>query len=172
MSEQDNHSDQFHDPEWVSRSARKRESHASQDLAKRLFDLNAADLATIPLDDSFLEGLELARKIRNKREAFRRQMQYLGKLMRNADEEAVRAALHLLDTRDARMNHEFHKLELWRDRLLEQGDAAIQPLLDSYPAADRQRLRQLVRQAQKEQEKGEKKSARALFKYLRELAGA
>ena len=104
------------------------------------------------------------------RGARKRQQQYIGKLMRDIDPEPIRQYLEQqrLDTRrQARIQHQ---LEDWRDRMIAEGDAAIDAYLTEQPIADRQCLRQLVRQARKEQA-GNKppKSSRALFRYLREV---
>ena len=65
-----------------------------------------------------------------------------------------------------------HHIERWRDRLLEEGDTALELLLEEYPLADRQYLRQSIRNAKKEMQANKPpKTARGLFKYLRELLG-
>ncbi|MCP5143141.1 MAG: DUF615 domain-containing protein [Chromatiales bacterium] len=162
------------DDDRISKSQRKRESHALQDIGEALVELSPKDLATIPMPDILAEAVGAARSIgkhRGKHGALKRQRQFIGKVMRNIDAEPVVAAYEALLDRDRVANVRFHQLEHWRDRLLAEGDDAIEELLEEYPGADRQRLRLLLRTAQREQEQGKAPSAaRNLFKYLRELA--
>ena len=76
---------EFEPEEIVSKSQLKRESHALQDLGKRLVALSKDQLARIPLDDQLLEAIDLAHRIQNKRSALKRHYQYLGKLLRARD---------------------------------------------------------------------------------------
>lgn len=102
-----------------------------------------------------------------------RQLKYISKLIRNEDVSVLER--YLEEAGDARRKeaHLLHRLEQWRERLLEQGDAAINDLLTEFPHADRQQLRQLLRTAQKEQQQQKPPAAaRKLFRYLRELATA
>lgn len=164
--------DARHDPdeEWVSKSQLKRESQALQTLGEQLVQLSKEQLAQIPLEDSLLDAIALAQRVRKKHEAYRRQLQYIGKLMRHLDAEPIEQALQQLMAPHQQANAEFHQLEQWRDRILTEGDSAINDVLQAFPDADRQRLRQLARQAKKEQSQDKPpKAARELFKYLREL---
>ncbi|MDU1620313.1 MAG: ribosome biogenesis factor YjgA [Escherichia coli] len=108
---------------------------------------------------------------RDKMEGRRRQLQLIGKMLRQRDVEPIRQALDKLKNRHNQQVVLFHKLENLRDRLIEQGDDAIAEVLNLWPDADRQQLRTLIRNAKKEKE-GNKppKSARQIFQYLRELA--
>ena len=100
-------------------------------------------------------------------------MQLIGKLLRSIDVEPIRVALDKLNNRHNQQVALFHKLEMLRDRLIEQGDEAMGDVIALYPDADRQQLRSMIRNAQKEKA-GSKppKSARQIFQYLRELAEA
>ena len=161
------------DEEWISKSQLKRESHALQALGEKLVQLRKDQVAHIPLDESLRDAIELAQKIRKKHEAYRRQLQYIGKLMRSSDPEPIELALQQLMQPQREATAELHQLEAWRERLLSEGDPAITALLEAYPDGDRQHLRQLVRQAKKEQAQSKPpKAARELFKYLRELKQA
>ena len=104
-------------------------------------------------------------------EGRRRQLQLIGKMLRQRDVEPIRQALDKLKNRHNQQVVLFHKLENLRDRLIDQGDDAIAEVLNLWPDADRQQLRTLIRNAKKEKE-GNKppKSARQIFQYLRELA--
>lgn len=152
----------------ISKSQLKRESHALTDLGKELVELHPNKLKKIPLDESIQDAIALAQRV-NKRGGRKRQLQYIGKLLRSAEIEPILAAMDRLKLDTAQENARLHRLEQWRDRLLEEGDDALGELLSDHPDADRQHLRQLLRNAQKEQtQKKPPKSARELFKYLRD----
>jgi ribosome-associated protein len=139
---------QIDDIEYVSKSQLKRESHAIQDLGKRLAALPAEQLARIPLDDAVLEAIALAHRIHNKRSALKRHYQFLGKLLRARDTEAITAALAAIDQENQHSIQRHHRAEGWRDRIIEQGGDAIEALVAEVEQADRQKLRQLWRNHQ------------------------
>ena len=98
-------------------------------------------------------------------------MQYIGKLMRKIDAEPLTRALSELHQQRHQQADAFQQLETLRDALLERGQDAIEEVLHIYPEADRQHLRQLLRQHQKEVSHNKPPAAaRKLFQYLRELA--
>ncbi len=155
--------------ETLSKSQRKREAHAMQALGQRLIDLKAQQLATIPLPEELREAIEGAKRI-TQRIARKREMQYVGKLLREIDPAPVEAALERLDATGIQERLRQHRLERWRDALVEGGDAVIQKLVESAPAADRSQLRQLVRKARQEAASERPPvAARQLFRQLREL---
>lgn len=169
----DSHDFDQDDDQLVSKSQLKREAEAQQALGKKLVDLPAGKLEKIPLDEALLDAIQLAQRIRNKREGFRRQLQHIGKMMRNRDTAPIEQALFELENAHHEQNALFHQLEKQRDAILAEGDSAIQEFLEDYPHADRQKLRQLYRQAQKQQQQGKPPAAaRELFKYLREVTTA
>ncbi len=152
----------------ISKSQLKRESHALTDLGKELVELPQNKLDKIPLDDTLLDAINLARRIKE-RGGRKRQIQYIGKLLRKTDAEPIIAAMDQLKSEHLQESARLHKLEQWRDRLLEEGDSALGELLSQHPDADRQHLRQLLRNAQREKKQNKPpKSARELFKYLRD----
>ncbi|CNG98148.1 putative alpha helix protein [Yersinia thracica] len=154
---------------WVSKSEIKRDAEALKDLGTELVELGKNALEKIALDEDLLAAVELAQKI--KKEGRRRQIQLIGKMLRARDVEPIQTALDKLKTRHNQQVSLFHKLELLRDRLVEEGDDAIPTVLELYPEADRQQLRSLVRNAQKEKATNKPpKSFRQIFQYLRELA--
>ena len=110
-------------------------------------------------------------EIKRDAEERRRQLQLIGKMLRQRDVEPFRQALDKLKNRHNQQVVLFHKLEQLRDRMVEGGDEAVEEVLNLWPDADRQQLRSLVRNAKKEKA-GNKppKSARQIFQYLRELA--
>ncbi|KMV35316.1 ribosome biogenesis factor YjgA [Franconibacter pulveris 1160] len=154
---------------WVSKSEIKRDAEELKRLGAELVDLGKNALDKIPLDEDLRAAIELAQRI--KKEGRRRQMQLIGKMLRQRDDEPIRQALDKLKNRHNQQVALFHKLEHLRDRLIEEGDDAVPDVLNLWPQADRQQLRSLIRNAKKEKE-GNKppKSARLIFQYLRELA--
>ncbi len=154
---------------WVSKSEIKRDAEALKDLGSELVELGKNALERIQLDEDLLAAIELAQKI--KKEGRRRQIQLIGKMLRSRDVEPIQTALDKLKNRHNQQVSLFHKLEMLRDRLVEEGDDAIPTILALYPDADRQQLRSLVRNAQKEKATQKPpKSYRQIFQYLRELA--
>ena len=154
---------------WVSKSEIKRDAEELKRLGLEMVELGKNALDKIPLDEELRAAIDLAQKI--KKEGRRRQLQLIGKMLRNRDVDPIRQALDKLKNRHNQQVALFHKLEALRDRLIEEGDDAVPDVLKLWPQADRQQLRSLIRNAKKEQE-GNKppKSARLIFQYLRELA--
>jgi ribosome-associated protein len=160
--------DEFSD-ERPSKSQRKRDADALTDLGAELLELNAAQLAQVPLADEVRAAIDAALAMTS-HGARRRQKLFIGKLLRDVDAEPIRAALETIKRHGHASATHFHELERWRARLIADGDAALNELLQQQPTADRNHLRQLIRAAQKEQaDQAATKSARALFRYLREL---
>ena len=153
--------------EWVSKTQLKRDSKALQDLGKKLTQFNPEQLAKIPLDDELQDAIRLAHKIANKRGALKRHYQYIGKLLRKLDAEPIEQAVHALEQVDAQQRQQFKQIEQWRDRILAEGDPAIQALCAEHSQVDRQQLRQLWRNHQQAAEPQKIKFARQLFKELR-----
>lgn len=133
---------------WVSKSEIKRDAEELKRLGAEMIDLGKNSLDKIPLDEELRDAIELAQKI--KKEARRRQQQLIGKMLRSRDVEPIRLALDKLKNRHNQQVSLFHKLEALRDRLVEQGDDAVPEVLNLYPDADRQQLRTMIRNAQKE----------------------
>lgn len=153
---------------WVSKSEIKRDAEALKKLGAKLVDLTKIQLEKIPLDETLLDAIELAQ--RSQKEARRRQLQYIGKLLRNIDAEPIQEALDKLENKHNQQQAMLHKLELLRDELIAKGDDALADLFDSHPQADRQHLRNLIRSAQKEKEQNKPpKAYREIFQYLKEL---
>ncbi len=157
--------------ELPSKSQRKRDAKALQDLGAELVQLSPNQLDQFQLPDELRDAVELARRIREKT-GRKRQLLYIGKLLRNVDAEPLQRQLDGLRLQDKETAAQLHRLEHWRDRLIDQGDTALEALLEAFPDADRQHLRQLVRSARQERDRGQApKSARQLFRYLRDLDG-
>lgn len=155
-------------PEPPSKTKRKQEMHALQDIGEQLVALNKNRLAQIDLPETLLDAVIEAKRLTG-HEARRRQMQYLGKLMRSVDEEPIRAKLDEWNNVTRVQGAKFHLLERWRERLLTE-EKALSDLVVEYARADIQQIRTLIRNAQKEAAAGKPpKSSRALFKLLREM---
>jgi ribosome-associated protein len=155
-------------PEPPSKTRRKQEMHALQDIGEQLVGLNKNRLAQINLPETLLDAVIEAKRLTG-HEARRRQMQYLGKLMRSVDEEPIRAKLDEWNNVTRVQGAKFHLLERWRERLLTD-EKALSELVVEYARADIQQIRTLIRNAQKEAAAGKPpKSSRALFKLLREM---
>lgn len=153
---------------WVSKSEIKRDAEHLKKLGESLINLTPANLAKMPLDDDLRDAVELAQRLRL--EARRRQIQYIGKLLRNLDPEPIQEALDKVENRHNQQLALLQKLELIRDQLIEQGDAALNPLLEEYPSLDRQHLRNLIRSAQKEKQANKPpKNYREIFQYLKSI---
>ncbi len=151
-----------------SRSERKREAGHLQKLGQRIADLKAADLALIPLPDEMVNAISTYKKIHSF-EARRRQLQFIGKLMRRIDTEPITEALETIDGSSATARYQFHQLEIWRERLINE-PRALTDYLAVHPGVDRQRLRQqLSRVARARDEAQQKSASRALFRLLREF---
>lgn len=164
----DNH-DHDEDENWVSRSQRKRDVEALQKLGERMVELRPDQLDKLPIDDSLRAAIDEAKRL-TARSALRHQMQYIGKLMRHEDGEAVQAAIDRFDVTKKEHNQVFHKLEKWRDRLIANDAQMMDVILTEYPHTDIQHLRQLVRNSQREASQNKPPAtAKKLFKYLREL---
>jgi len=134
-----------------SRTELKRESTELQKLGESLLTLRADLMQRLQLPEKLVEALADAKRITNF-EGKRRQMQYVGKLMRGLDEDALQAIRDALDEQRQGSAGEalaLHRAEQWRDKLVES-DEALQEWLAAYPETDTQQLRALIRQARKD----------------------
>ena len=154
--------------ELKSKTEIKKEMLALQALGRKIVAFSKVQRAKLPLDDEMKDALILADKIKNKNEAFKRHMQYIGKVLREADLDAINAAMDALANKHQQETIKFQNLENLRDQLI-AGKYDVEQLLTEQPSLERQKLRQLIRQAAKEV-KAEKpaKSYRELFKYIKE----
>ena len=153
-----------------SKSSLKREMHALQDLGEQLVALSPERLKKVPLPDSQYEAIRAAQGF--KMEARRRQLQYVGKLMRKVDPEPIQAQLEIFAGNSAAEVAKIHRLERLREQLLED-EQTIGTIAETWPEADLQYLRTLRRNALKEREAARPpKSFREIFRVLRELQDA
>lgn len=154
----------------LSRSEKKRRSTALQELGEKLAALPPAVQNDMPVSRDMREALALLARITD-REGRRRQMQFIGRLMREEDADAVREALAARSAGQQADTARFHRAEQWRDRLLREPDASLHGLLaslyEALPGADavlRERLQTLVPRARAEQ--GAPHARRELFRLL------
>ena len=135
----------------TSKTDAKRESEELQELGEALLTLRGDLFKPLPLPDKLADALADAKRITNF-EGKRRQMQFIGKLMRHLDEDTLQAVRHALELQRLGHSHDtdqLHQAEQWRDRLIESDDA-VQEWIRQYPETDIQQLRALVRQARKD----------------------
>ena len=156
------------DPDQVSKSQRKREMLALQDLGQELVDLGTQQLAKLDLPAPLLEAVLAAKRI-SKHGGLRRQMQYIGRLMREVDAAPIRAQLDAWNGASAGETARLYVIEQWRTRLIED-ERALREFLAECPHADSRRLRSLIRNVKREAEAGKPpRSFRELFRELREM---
>jgi len=158
--------------EQPSRSEKKRRMLALQKTGEILIHLNDVQLEQIHLPEDLHQAVMEARRLQKNRTAFKRQRQFIGRLMRQVDAEAIEEALSGLEAQHNRESTHFHQIERWRDRLLStQAASALTKLINQYPRTDRQRLHQLLQKAAREKQSGSgKRAQRELFAFLRELS--
>ncbi|HEX6734166.1 MAG TPA: ribosome biogenesis factor YjgA [Azonexus sp.] len=151
-----------------SKTKQKEAMHELRDLGAELVELSVGQLKRINLPENIFEAVRECQKI-TAHGARRRQIQYLGKLMRGTDDEPIRAGLALLRGESSAETARLHRLERFRTRLLEE-ESFLSEIAALWPQADLQHLRQLRRNALKEQEGGKPpKNFRAIFQVLQEL---
>lgn len=155
-----------------NKSQLKRDATALRELGEQLTTATAGKIAKCALPEELLAALAAFRKLPNSHGAQRRQLQFIGKLMRELDDETVERIHNQLNLNVEMEKRRFHQIEELRDHLLNGDNNVLTEVLQQYPQFDAQLLGQLVRQTRKEQEQSESPpSARKLFRYLREKMG-
>jgi ribosome-associated protein len=159
----------MHDaPDRPSKTQRKKEMLALQALGAELVELPDAQLDRMQLPDDLLAAVLEAKRI-TAHEGRRRQMQYIGRLMRDVDAEPIRARLEALTGHSAQEAARHRRLEALREKLLAD-DPALTEFVSAHPGADLQELRTLIRNARREQKEGKPPRAfRELFRVLKSL---
>ena len=169
MRGRDDESGEFLGP---SRSEQRRAALDVLALGQQLVGLSAAQLAKLPIPDDLMPHIVDTQRITS-HVAHKRQLAFLAKQMRREDDatlDAIRDALDAGGEAGRRETALLHRIETWRDRLLDEGDVALSGLLLECPRADRQHLRQLTRNAIDERARNKPPHAsRELFRTLREL---
>lgn len=170
MHDTDDFDDDFTGP---SRSQLRREALDIFKIAEALATLSDAQLSRVPLDEDIRDEVQRTRAVTS-HIARKRQTQFLAKQLRNLDDDAlepIRKALAHDRTAALQEAAALHRVEQWRERLLEGGDETLSEFIAEFPAADRQRLRQLVRNALAERKANKPPHAyRELFRELRDAS--
>lgn len=157
------------EPQEISKTKLKQAMLELQDLGEALVDLPKDKLARLNLPETLLDAVLAGKKI-TAHGALSRQKQYIGRLMRGIDAAPIRAQLDIWNNAHGQDTAVFHRLENWRQRLIDD-DTALQEFLGAYPTDETQRLRTLIRNARKEASANKPpKSSRELFKLLRAIS--
>ena len=158
------------DYDGPSKSQLKRDSHALQEMGKQLVEMPEGKLQKFDLPENLKDAIYEARRLKS-REAKRRHLQYIGKLMRISNTDVIQEALDMMDHQSQTYRQHFKQLEDWRDRIIQEGNGGIEAFIHAYPEGDRQQLRNLQRQANREIElKKAPTASRKIFSYIRSLA--
>ena len=169
MRGRDPETGEFYSP---SRTRQRIEALEIRSLAEKLVALPAAQLARLPIPEELMPHIVETQRITS-HIAHKRQLQFLAKQMRREEDEVLEAIRDAMDEDGEAARREtalLHQAEQWRDRLLADGDDALAALLEEFPTANRQKLRQLVRNATDERAKNKPPRAfRDLFREVREL---
>ena len=169
MRGRDPETGEFYSP---SRTQQRIEALEIRGLAEKLVALPAAQLARLPIPEELMPHIVETQRITS-HIAHKRQLQFLAKQMRREEDEVLEAIRDAMDEGGEAARREtalLHQAEQWRDRLLADGDDALAALLEEFPTADRQKLRQLVRNATDERAKNKPPRAfRDLSREVREL---
>ncbi len=155
----------------LSKTQRKQAMDELQTLGEELVELSSDRVKKIDIPESLRDAVKEAQRMPRHDEAKRRQMQYIGKLMRGVDVEPIRAALALVRGESASETAKLHRIERLRTELLTD-EKVLHEIATIYPSIDLQHLRSLRRAALKEQEQNKPpRSYRAIFQLLKELEG-
>lgn len=158
------------DEDFISKTQIKREADDLVALGKIIADLPKEQFEGMPLSDNLRESIRLVRKL-TKGGAIKRQYKYIGKLLRETDVDMIRQAIERSYDKDRAAAARLHLLETWRDRLAQEGDAALGDFVKLHPNVDRQHLRQLQRKAKQEIEQDKPPvAARKIFQYIKEIS--
>ncbi len=155
--------------ELKSKTEIKKEMHQLQDFAQSLVEMSKHQRSLIPLSDDLKDAMVVADKIRNKHEALRRHIRHIAKILLETDLAPIHQAIDVMANKHQQSTAKFERLENLREQLVEQGNDAVEALLLEFEQMDRQKLKQLVRNAAKEK-KAEKlgKHYKNLFIYLKD----
>lgn len=156
------------DEQEKSKSQLKREVQALYDLGVQLSKLPPKILARIPMSDELRDAITTAANTKSN-SAHKRQLLYVGKVLRNSDIEEIHAEFEKINEEKARATRQLHQVEQWRDELLSNNKMKESEFFTRYQNADRQVIRQLIRNANKEKQHNKAPtSARKLFKTIQD----
>lgn len=152
---------------YVSKSQKKRDSLELRGLGADLAKLSVDQLDSLALPSELKEALLAAKSIKQ-HGALKRQLKFVGGLMRKLDVAAIRENFARVTMQSSHAVRQHHKIERWRDRLIDEGDAALGVLISEVAGVERQKVRQLIRNAQLERNQATApQSKRALYRYLK-----
>lgn len=150
----------------ISKTKRKQQMHELQDLGAELVELSKDALTKTPMSDDLRAAVREYQRL-NAHEARRRQLQYIGKIMRNEDTAPIREKLDQLKGTSSVATAQLHLIERWRNEMVAD-DAAFTRFIGEHRHADAQALRTLVRNARKEAEQSKPpKAFRELFQFIK-----
>lgn len=165
--------DEFNDnlpEEPLSKTRRKKDMHALQDLGETLTTLPPALLDKCNLPAELLQAIAEYKRIPDRRGAKKRQLQFIGRVMRDIDAEPILQVLDEQGQQAELAKRRFQRLEEVREQLLAGDQGTLDELIRDYAGLDIQYARALIRQAQREQAENKPPAAsRKLFAYLREI---
>lgn len=151
-----------------SRSEQTRAATAVNRLGLRLSRLSPAELDRLVLPERLREEIDVCQRLKPKSQG--RQIRLIGQLLRAEDHEAIRARVELLGRTHRDGVHHEKMNERWLGRLVEEGDSAVEALIEEFPEADRQQLRALTRTARQDSEsKRSRRARRELLRAIRAL---
>ena len=156
---------------YVSKSELKRDAMEYHELGIEIANLSKKQREKLPLSPDLEAAMELADRLKDKKDAYRRHLNYIAKTLRSTTNvEDINQAMAIITNKNNQKDVIINHIEQTRDDLIAQGDAGLNPLLETYPQLERQRMRQLIRQAAKEvkQEKPGK-AFKELFQILKDL---
>jgi len=146
----------------------KRDMKVLHDLGRELVELAPSKFNEVSLSERMYDAVFAAKKL--KKSALQRQLRYISGIMSEEDIETIQIQLKQLALPHQQDVEAFHEIEEWRDKLIAGDNNLMNELIEQFASADRQHLRQLVRNASKEAQLNKPpKSSRLLFKYLKEL---
>jgi len=156
------------DEDLKSKSEIKREMHQLQDFGQTLVEMSKHQRSRLPLTDELKDAMVLADKIVNKHEALRRHIRHIAKILAETDLAPIQQAMDVMANKHQQESAKHTRLETLRDELIVGNNEFIEQVLNDNATMERQKLRQLIRQASKEK-KAEKpaKHYNALFAYLK-----
>jgi len=158
----------FENVERLNKSQQKREIEALLTLGKNLSRLDAIALEKMELPQELFQALLDVQPMKHGAE--KRQFKLICKMLRQINTDSLQETIDNLEHKKADQDKSLHRTELWRERLIEEGQTAMTEFMSKYPQADAGQIRQLIRNANKElQTNKPPKSSRTLFRYLRTI---
>jgi len=157
--------------EGLSRTKKKKKAEALQKMGVALVELPENEIKRLAIPQELKDAV-LDAQTMTKHGSRRRQLQYIGTLMRDLDPDPIQMAVEQLSLERARAAQKFQEMEAWRDHLVSPGNQNHTPeaFITAFPHTNRQRLGQLIRNVvNAKEDKKKTKASRVLFHYIREI---